>query len=211
MTSEQKFTQPPARYNDASLIKTLEEKGIGRPSTYAPIISTIIERLYVEKVEKRFQPTSLGIAVNDFLVANFANILDYDFTAEMEDRLDEIADGKRDWEPTISDFYQPFAQKLDTVTQTAAKVKVEVEETGNPCPKCGVGKEIIRLGRFGKFLACSRFPDCDYKATYLNKTGQKCPKCNGGEVIIKRTKFKKSFFGCSRYPDCDFASWTKPK
>ena len=207
----QKFTQPPARYNDASLIKTLEEKGIGRPSTYAPIISTILERLYVEKVEKRFQPTPLGIAVNDFLVTNFGNIVDYDFTAEMEDKLDEIADGKRQWQPTVAEFYTPFSTKLESVTETAQKVKVEVEETGNVCPKCGQGREVIRIGRFGKFLACSRFPDCDYKATYLNKTGQACPKCNEGDVIVKRTRTGKSFFGCSRYPDCDFASWTKPK
>ena len=217
LTSAQKFTQPPARYNDASLIKILEEKGIGRPSTYAPTISTILERLYVEKVDKRFQPTALGIAVCDFLVTNFGNILDYDFTAEMEDKLDLIADGKLKWQPTVSEFYTPFASKLEQVAATAQKVKIEVEETGNPCPKCTstgsaqVGREIIRMGRFGKFLACSRFPDCDYKATYLNKTGQKCPKCMTGDVIIKRTRSSKTFFGCSNYPTCDFASWTKPK
>ena len=207
----QKFTQPPARFNDASLIKTLEEKGIGRPSTYAPIISTIMERLYVEKLDKRFQPTPLGMAVCDFLMANFAEVMDYDFTAKMEDNLDEIADGKRKWEPTIAEFYTPFEEKLAQVTDTAQRVKVEVEETGNACPKCKEGKEVIRIGRFGKFIACSRYPDCDYKATLVNKTGQKCPKCQEGDVIIKRTKFKKTFFGCSRYPDCDFASWTKPK
>ena len=218
LQSLQKFSQPPARYNDASLIKTQEEKGIGRPSTYAPIISTILERLYVEKMDlpagrqgKRFQPTALGIAVCDFLVTNFADIVDYDFTAKMEDELDEIADGKREWEPTIAEFYAPFSEKLEKVTETAQRVKVEVEETGNLCPKCGQGKEIIRLGKFGKFLACSRFPECDYKANYLNKTGQKCPKCATGDVILKRTKFKKTFFGCSNYPTCDFASWTKPK
>ncbi|MDO8488146.1 MAG: type I DNA topoisomerase [bacterium] len=211
LVKTQKFTQPPARYNDASLIKTLEEKGIGRPSTYAPIISTILERLYVEKIDKRFQPTTLGIAVCDFLVTNFADIVDYDFTAQMEDQLDEIADGKRKWQPTLADFYDPFAKKLDMVAETAEKVKIEVEETGNPCPKCGEGKEVIRLGRFGKFLACSRFPDCDYKANYINKTGQKCPKCGDGDVIVKRTRTGKTFFGCSNYPKCDFASWTKPK
>ncbi len=207
----QKFTQPPARFNDASLIKTLEEKGIGRPSTYAPIISTIEARLYVEKIDKRFSPTPLGMAVVDFLLVNFADVMDYDFTAKMEDNLDEIADGKRQWEPTIAEFYTPFATKLDQVTDTAQRVKVAVEETGNACPKCKEGREVIRIGRFGKFIACSRFPDCDYKATLINKTGQKCPKCQEGDIIIKRTKFKKTFFGCSRYPDCDFASWTKPK
>lgn len=207
----QKFTQPPARYNDASLIKTLEEMGIGRPSTYAPTISTILERLYVEKIDKRFQPSPLGMAVSDFLVTNFADVVDYDFTAKMEDNLDEIADGKREWEPTIAEFYTPFEKKLEMVTETAQKVKIEVEETGNPCPKCKEGKEVIRIGKFGKFIACSRFPDCDYKATLVTKTGQKCPKCQEGDVILKKTRSHKSFFGCSRYPDCDFASWTKPK
>ncbi len=210
LTSEQKFTMPPARFNDASLIKTLEELGIGRPSTYAPIITTIQDRLYVEKYDKRFKPTSLGLAVNDFLVGNFAPIMDYGFTAKMEEELDEIADGERKWQRVVGDFYQPFAVELEKVSQTAARVQVQVEETGNECPNCHQGREIIRMGRFGKFLACSRYPECTYKANYKETIGVKCPKC-GGEVIVRKTKSRKNFFGCSNYPKCDFASWTKPK
>ena len=213
--SEQKFTLPPARYSDASLIKTLEEKGIGRPSTYAPTLSTIQERQYVEKVEKRFHPTALGVAVNDFLADNFANIIDYGFTAKMEDELDAIAVGEREWQPVVGEFYEPFEKHLEQVSDTAQRVKVGVEETGNPCPKCTsagsmpVGREIVRIGRYGKFLACSRYPECDYRANFVNKTGIKCPKC-GGDVILRRTKSRKSFYGCSNYPKCDFASWTRP-
>jgi len=183
--SEQKFTLPPARYSDASLIKTLEEKGIGRPSTYAPTLSTIQERQYVEKVEKRFHPTALGVAVNDFLADNFANIIDYGFTAKMEDELDAIAVGEREWQPVVGEFYEPFEKHLEQVSDTAQRVKVGVEETGNPCPKCTsagsmpVGREIVRIGRYGKFLACSRYPECDYRANFVNKTGIKCPKCGG--------------------------------
>ena len=211
MKTEQKFTQAPARFNDASLIKALEEMGIGRPSTYAPTISTIQERQYVERIEKRFKPTELGIAVNDFLVKHFSGILDYKFTARMEDDLDEIANGEKEWQPVIADFYGPFAKNLAEVTETAEKVKIEVEETGNPCPKCQAGREIIRIGRFGRFLACSRFPDCDYKANFQNKIGMKCPKCIEGEVIMRKTRSGKTFFGCSNYPKCDFASWNKPQ
>ncbi len=210
LTKEQKFTQPSARYNDASLIKALEEMGIGRPSTYAPTLSTIQDRQYVEKIDKRFKPTSLGLAVNDFLVANFPNVVDYEFTANMEYGLDEVAAGEKKWQPLLADFYTPFAKQLEGVAQTAERVKIEVENTGEKCPKCGQGEEIIRLGKFGKFLACSRYPECDYKANYQNKTGQKCAKCEG-DVIIRKTRSGRNFFGCSNYPECDFASWTKPK
>jgi DNA topoisomerase-1 len=210
INKEQKFTQPPARYNDAGLIKALEERAIGRPSTYAPILSTIQDRQYVERVEKRFKPTALGTAVNDFLVTNFPKIVDYGFTAGMEEELDEIASGDREWRPVIADFYRPFEKELETVGQTAERVKVEVETTGEKCPKCGSGDVVVRIGRFGKFLACSRYPECDFKGNYQEKIGVKCPKC-GGDVIIRRTKTRKNFFGCSNYPNCDFASWTKPK
>lgn len=211
LTAEQKFTQPPARYNDASLIKTLEEMEIGRPSTYAPIITTIQDRQYVERLEKRFKPTSLGLAVNDFLVANFPEELEYGFTARMEDGLDDIANGEKEWMPYISEFWGPFSAHLEKVEDTAARVKVEVETTGEKCPKCSEGEVVIRLGKFGKFLACSRYPECDYKANFLNKIGMKCPKCTNGEVIMRRTRNGKSFYGCSSYPQCDFASWTKPQ
>ena len=218
--SEQKFTQPPPRFNEASIIKTLEKLGIGRPSTYAPTISTIQVRQYVEKDEGKFRPTSLGIAVNDFIVHNFPDIVDYQFTAGMEESLDGIARGDKEWVPVMREFWDPFSKKLEGVEETAERVKVAVEETGEKCPKCGEdpnvaralrGKQVIRLGRFGKFLSCSRFPDCDWKDKYVEKIDIPCPDCKEGDVIIKKTKRGKSFYGCSRYPDCKFASWKKPK
>lgn len=206
----QHFTMPPPRFTEASLIKVLEENGIGRPSTYAPIISTIQDRQYVEKVDKKFQPTSLGNAVNDFLMANFPKLFEYSFTAQMEDELDAVANGEKDWKPVIAEFYDPFEELLANVTANAERVKVEVEETDEICPNDGAPL-VVRIGKFGKFLACSKFPDCKFTKQFQQKLQIKCPKCQIGDVIIKRTKTKKSFFGCSRYPECDFASWTKPK
>lgn len=206
----QHFTEPPARYTEASLIKILEEYGIGRPSTYAPIISTIQERQYVEKVEKKFQPTNLGFAVNDFLMVNFPNLFEYQFTAKMEDELDEIANGKKQWRPVIREFYDPFSELLTKVGETAERVKVEVETSDEICPNDGAAL-VVRIGKFGRFLACSKFPDCKFTKPFQKKIDMKCPKCAVGDVIIRRTRSKKTFFGCSRYPDCDFASWTKPK
>jgi len=205
----QKFTQPPSRYNEASLIRTLEELGIGRPSTYAPTISTILDRMYVEKKEKNFLPTNLGFAVNDFLMDYFPDVFDYQFTAHLEDDLDEIANGKKKWVPVIREFYQPFNQKLTGVSRVAERVAVETETTGEKCPICKEGQVVIRVGRFGKFLSCSRFPNCKYTAPFIAKTGFKCPKC-GGEVVYKKTKKGKGFYGCANYPKCDFASWRKP-
>lgn len=211
LTPKQKFTQAPPRYTEATLIKALEEKGIGRPSTYAPIISTIQERQYVEKMEGRFHPTPLGTTVNGFLVEYFAGIIDYDFTAKMEDDLDEIANGKKKWVPVIREFYQPFNKQLEGVAEVAERVQIPTEVTEEKCPKCKQGKLVIRIGRFGKFLSCSRFPDCDYTAPYVaTLEGVKCPKC-GGDVVIKKTKKGKQFYGCSNYPDCNWASWRKPK
>jgi len=207
---EQKFTQPPPRFNEASLIKTLEELGIGRPSTYAPIISTIQDRNYVEKKEKLFIPTSLGCAVTEFLMKNFSNILDYKFTAKMEDDLDLISNGEKQRVPVLKEFYLPFAEKLKVVGKTAKRVPVRTEATGERCPKCIEGNVVIRLGRFGKFLSCDRFPDCDYRAPYIEKVGNlKCPKCQG-DIVYKKTKKGKGFYGCSNYPACNFASWRKP-
>ena len=207
---EQKFTQPPPRYNEASLIKTLEELGIGRPSTYAPIISTIQERNYVEKQERVFVPTALGVAVTDFLMEYFPDILDYQFTAKMEDNLDEIANGKKQRVPVLTEFYNPFSEKLEGVRRVAQRVPIEVEATGEKCPKCKEGSVVIRVGRFGKFLSCSRFPECDWRAPYVKKVeGIKCPKC-GGEIVYKKTKSGKGFYGCANWPKCDFASWKKP-
>ncbi|MFC1625177.1 type I DNA topoisomerase [Patescibacteria group bacterium] len=206
----QKFTQPPDRYSEATLIKTLEALGIGRPSTYAPTISTIQIRNYVEKEEGRFIPTNVGIAVNDFLIKNFPKVFDYEFTAKMEDDLDEVANGKQKWQEPIKSFWDPFEKILEKVTEKAKRVKIEVEKTDKDCPKCKKGKMVVRIGRFGKFLSCERFPDCDYKEKYIQKVGMKCPECKKGDVIIQRTRKRRKFFGCSRYPDCKWASWRKP-
>jgi len=211
LKDEQKFTQPPPRYTEATLIKALEERGIGRPSTYAPIVSTIQTRQYAEKQEGKFKPTSLGTTVNDFLVEYFPDVFDYQFTANMEDELDDIANGKRQWVPVINDFYQPFEEKLTSVSQVAERVQVPTEATGEKCPKCQEGQLVIRVGRFGKFLSCSRFPDCDYSAPFIQKLeGVKCPQC-GSEVAVRRTKKGKQFYGCANYPKCQWASWRKPK
>ena len=211
VTPNQKFTQPQSRYNEASLIKTLEKLGIGRPSTYAPTISTIQVRGYVEKEEGKFKPTSVGTAVNDFLVTNFAVELEYSFTAKMEDNLDFIASGKLDWHEMMKDFWEPFLKDVKTVEENAKRVKIEAEKTGRECPECKSGELVIRTGRFGKFISCSRFPDCKYTEKLVEKINVMCPGCKEGEVIIKKTKRGRKFFGCSRYPDCKFASWQKPK
>ena len=202
---EKHETLPPPRYNDASIIKTLEEKGIGRPSTYATIISTIESRAYIEREEGRFKPTSVGFAVNDFLVENFSAVDDIPFTAEMEDQLDLIADGKKEWVPVIAEFYKPFEKTLNEV-KDAKRVKIETEKTGEKCPTCKEGDVVIRTGRFGKFLSCSRFPDCKYTAPFVEETNLTCPK-DGGKIVIKKTKKGRRFYGCSNYPKCDFAAW----
>jgi len=198
-------TLPPPRYNDASIIKTLEEKGIGRPSTYATIISTIEGRGYIERVENRFKPTPVGVSVNDFLVQNFDEIDDIPFTADMEDELDKIAEGKRKWIPVMEDFYKPFEKSLEKV-KDAKRVKIETESTGEKCPDCKKGDVVIRSGRFGKFLSCSRFPECKFTKPYVEKIDMKCPK-DGGDIVIKKTKKGRRFYGCSNYPNCDFAAW----
>ncbi|MCX6705834.1 MAG: type I DNA topoisomerase [Candidatus Woesebacteria bacterium] len=207
----QKFTEPPPRFNEASLIKMLEKLGIGRPSTYAPIISTIQIRNYVEKDEGKFTPTLVGVAVNDFLVKNFPEELEYQFTAEMEEDLDNIANGEKKWTDTIKKFWGPFSKKVKVVTKEGKRVKIETEKLGVKCPECKEGELVIRIGRFGKFISCSRFPDCKHTEKYLEKTGAKCPDCKEGDVIIKRSGRGRKFFGCSRYPDCKWASWRKPE
>lgn len=212
---EQKFTQPPPRFNDASLVKTLEQLGIGRPSTYAPTIGTLIGRGYMERKDRQFVPSPVGTTVTDFLSGNFKEIMDYGFTAEMEDDLDKIAEGKREWVPMMREFWRPFHKLVDEVTEKAKRVQVPAEETGRACPECGrkeKGREVIRIGRFGKFLSCSRFPDCKYTDKYQEKVGRlKCEKCKEGDVVVKRTRKGRTFFGCSRYPECDWASWTDPR
>ena len=213
----QHFTEPAARYNEASLIKTLEKYGIGRPSTYAPIISVIQERNYVYRNEqRRFQPTEIGELVNKILVEHFPEIVDIQFTAQMEEELDEIAQGKEKWQKVIGDFYQPFAENLERKYQEVEKQKPVEEKTEEVCEKCGKPM-VIRYGKFGKFLACSSFPECRNTKTITmmmtNDKGEnlKCPKCQEGEIIKRRTKKGRFFYGCSRYPDCDYASWSRPK
>jgi len=207
---DQKFTQPPARYNEASLIKILEKLGIGRPSTYAPIISTIQIRSYVDKKEGKFFPTPVGAAVIKFLSKYFDEEIDYGFTADMEKDLDVVAEGKLNWIKMMKKFWKPFEKKVEKVTKNAKRVKIEVEKLGKKCPDCKDGELVIRVGRFGKFISCSNFPDCKHTEKYLEKIGIKCPDCKKGEVIVKKSK-KGIFYGCSRYPECKWASWKKPK
>ncbi len=206
----QHFTQPPARYNEATLIKILEENGIGRPSTYAPILSTIQERNYIEKNEdRRFQPTEIGVVVNDLLVNHFPKIVDISFTAKIEEDLDKIAGSEKKWVPVINEFYQPFAKNLEKKYQEVSKEKIAVQKTEKICPKCGASL-LIRLGKFGKFYACSTFPKCRYTESLEdNKLKVNCPKC-GSPLVEKRTKKRKIFYGCSSWPKCDFALWDKP-
>ena len=207
----QHFTQPPARYTEATLIKVLEENGIGRPSTYAPTISTVQRRNYIEKDEKRrFCPTEIGVVVNELLVNHFPNIVDIGFTAEMEEDLDKIADGKRKWVQVVKDFYLPFERNLKKKEKEVPDKRTTYEKTNKKCPKCGAPL-IIKLGRYGKFYACSAFPKCKYtEALEKNTLGIKCPKCKKGKIVEKRTKKRKLFYGCSNWPDCDFATWYEP-
>jgi len=209
---EKHQTQGPPRYSEATLVKALEEFGIGRPSTYAPVMSTIQDRGYVEKNEqKKFKPTEVGIIVNNLLVENFPTVVDVAFTAHMEEDLDKIAEGTKEWVPTIREFYIPFAKTLE-------KKKDEIKESdikkGAPtdkiCPQCGKNL-VLKLGRFGKFYACSGFPDCKHTENFKEKIDMKCPDCVKGDVVVKRTKKRRIFYGCSRYPDCKYASWKNPK
>lgn len=200
-------SNPPPRYNEASLISSLEKHGIGRPSTYAPIISTITDRGYIEKAENRFVPTSIGIATNDFLVENFANIDDIPFTSQMEDKLDDVANGNQEWTQLLKEFYTPFEAEVEKA-QGAERITVEEETTGEKCPECKEGDIVLRRSKFGKFYACNRFPDCTYKKSFQIETEYLCPR-DGGKVIMKRTKRGRPFFGCGNYPNCEFAVWKK--
>ena len=264
LTPTQHFTQPPARYTEATLIKELEKHGIGRPSTYAPTITTIQSRGYVSKDGRALKPEDVGTVVNDLLVEHFPEIVDLKFTAGMEDDLDEIADGKKKWVPIIKEFYKPFEKKLETKTEELKKADfTTLEKTKEKCPECkkplivklgkygkflscsgfpkckygrpyedkdadgepdkadksqlkGVcpdckGELILKEGRFGKFIACSKYPECKFTKNYLDKIGMKCPDCKDGEVIVKKSKRGKVFYGCSNYPKCKFASWKDPQ
>jgi len=205
---EQHFTQPPPRFTEATLIKMLEQQGIGRPSTYAPTLSTIQEREYVTKTKGSFQPTELGFVVNDLMCQYFSDIVDIEFTARMEDELDEIANENRDWVQVVKDFYTPFEKNLENASQSMDKVKLSDEVTDEVCPKCGK-QMIVKHGRFGKFIACSGYPECKHTASFQVKLGVKCPEC-GSELVQKVSKKKRIFYGCSNYPDCRFAINTKP-
>ena len=205
---EQHFTQPPPRYTEASLVKLLEEKNIGRPSTYAPIIETIIKRGYVERKTKQFYPTELGTIVVDLLKANFPEIMEVEFTAEMEGNLDQIEEGDRSWHQTIAEFYSPFAERLEKAREGIEKVSIPDEPAGKDCPQCG-RPMLIKMGRFGKFAACSGFPECRYTESINEVVDAECPDC-GGDVVVLRTKKGRRFYGCKNYPQCEFKSWSKP-
>ena len=205
---EQHFTQPPPRFSEASLVQALEENGIGRPSTYAPTISTIQQRGYVERVEKRLIPTDTGLQVNDLMVEYFPEVVDYSFTAHMEEDLDKIADGEMAWTDAIREFYTPFAEDVKKAQAEMPVTKSGPEPIGRACPTCS--KElVIRYGRFGKFISCSGFPDCRYTEPWLLKIGVNCPT-DGGELVERKTRKGRTFFGCVNYPNCDFTSWKKP-
>ena len=205
---EQHFTQPPPRYSEASLVQTLEENGIGRPSTYAPTLSTIQARGYVFREDKRLIPTETGVLVNDLIVKYFPDIVDYNFTARMEEDLDKIADGEAEWVKVMDEFYGPFSKQVEKAQEDMPVVKSGPEPIGRNCPECG--KElVIRYGRYGKFISCSGFPECRYTEPWLEKIGVTCPK-DGGDLVERKTRKGRTFFGCNNYPECDFTSWKRP-
>ena len=205
---QQHFTEPPPRYNDASLVKTLEEKEIGRPSTYAPIIETIQARGYVQRVDKHFQPTELGFLVLDMLEEYFKDIVDVKFTANLENELDEIAEGKCEKNALLSEFYTPFEQTLEKADEAIGHVELPVEVSDVRCEKCG-RLMVVKQGRFGKFLACPGFPECRNTKPLLVDTGVKCPKC-GGSIVERKTRRGRKFYGCKNYPECDYTTWDTP-
>lgn len=206
---DQHFTQPPPRYTEATLVKALEEQGIGRPSTYAPTISTIVDRGYVERIERRLAPTDLGFTVNDLLVKYFPDIVDIGFTAQLEERLDDIATGERRWTPVLTDFYQPFHIAVERASESMPKVKMEDEPYGEDCEKCGAPL-VVKMGRFGKFIACSAFPTCRNAKPLLEKVGVACPECGIGQMVVRTSKKGRTFYGCDRYPNCPFTVWDRP-
>ncbi|GAA0176905.1 type I DNA topoisomerase [Clostridium sediminicola] len=205
---KQHFTQPPSRYSEASLIKTLEENGIGRPSTYAPIVSTLLGRRYVEREKKTLLPTELGIIVDDILSQYFKQIVDVDFTAEMENKLDEVEIGSVEWKTVVGEFYDPLSHLLEVAEKELAKITIEDKVTDIECDKCGRFM-VIKQGRFGDFLACPGYPDCKNTKPILKELEVPCPKC-GGKIVQRRSKKGRTFYGCNEYPQCDFVSWDEP-
>jgi DNA topoisomerase-1 len=205
---EQHFTQPPPRYTEASLVAALEENGIGRPSTYAPTLSTIQQRGYVERLDKRLVPTETGILVNDLMIQYFSDIVDLGFTARMEEELDKIAEGEAQWVDVMQEFYTPFAEDVKKAQADMPVVKSGPEPIGRNCPDCG-RELVIRYGRYGKFISCSGFPECRYTEPWLEKIGVRCPK-DAGELVERKTRKGRVFYGCLNYPTCDFTSWKRP-
>ena len=208
ITATERFTSAPARYNEASLVKRLEELGIGRPSTYAPTITTIISRGYVSREKKRLYPTELGRMVTSMMETYFEDIVDVEFTAELEDKLDKVEEGEMDWKQILRDFYPPFEQTLKLAEQQIEKVEVKDEPSDVPCDKCGA-MMVYKMGRFGKFLACPNFPECRNTKPIVTYIDAPCPKC-GARLMEKTSRKNRKFYGCERYPECDFVSWEKP-
>lgn len=205
----QHFTQPPARYTEAALVKALEENGVGRPSTYAPTLDTIQRRYYVRLVSRHFEPTELGEIVNHLIEQQFPEIVNVKFTAQVEDSLDQVEAGKKNWVQVVDDFYQPFKKEVAVAEEAVAKIEMKDELAGINCDICGAPM-VIKMGRYGKFYACSRFPNCRNTKAIVKDTGVTCPKCGIGTVVERKSKKNRLFYGCSRYPDCDFLSWDRP-
>ena len=207
--TKQSFTEPPPRYTEASLVKTLEEKGIGRPSTYSPTITTILARRYIEKMQKQLHPTDLGRIVNKLLIENFQDVINVEFTAEMEEQFDKIAEGKENWKKVIKDFYAPFQKTVEKVEKELEHVKLEYEVSDVPCEKCG-RMMVIKYGRYGKFLACPGYPECQNAKPLVETIDEPCPKC-GAKIQIRKTKKKRNYYICENNPEkCDYISWNKP-
>ena len=205
---EQHFTQPPPRYTESSLVKTLEENGIGRPSTYAPTLSTLQARGYVLRDGRKLIPTETGFVVNDLVSEYFPEIVDVSFTAKMEMDLDRVASGQKTWESVVKEFYGPFSEQVKHANEAMPEVKTEPESAGRDCPECG-NPLLIRWGRHGKFIGCSNFPKCRYTEPILNKINVRCPKCDG-ELVQRKSRKGRTFYGCEKYPQCDFTSWKRP-
>lgn len=205
----QHFTQPPPRYTEARLVKTLEEIGIGRPSTYAPTLDTIQRRNYVTLDNKRFMPTELGEIVYGLIAEYFPEIIDVTFTATMEDKLDAVEHGKMEWIRVIDEFYQPFEKEIQKAEAEMEKIVIEDEPAGIDCELCGKPM-VIKMGRYGKFMACSGFPDCRNTKAIVKEIGVMCPKCKEGQVIERKSKKNRIFYGCDRYPACEYVSWDRP-
>jgi DNA topoisomerase-1 len=210
LVPEQHFTQPPPRYSEATLVKALEELGIGRPSTYAPVMGTLQERYYITREGRQLRPTELGALVNDLLVEYFPDIVDTGFTSHMEEELDDVASGEKPWVPVIRDFYSPFEQRLKTAETSMERVKIKDEPAGEECPNCG-REMVIKIGRFGKFIACPGYPECRTTKPILVRTGVQCPECRQGELVERKAKKGgRPFYGCERYPDCAFTVSSRP-